>query len=364
VSQVILEQVGRRFGIVQAVADVSLEIREGEFLTLLGPSGCGKTTTLRIVAGLEEHEDGRVYIGGRLVSDAARRWFLPPERRQVGMVFQSYAVWPHMTVFENVAFPLRVRHMPESEVRQRVVWALNLVGLEGLERRPATALSGGQQQRLAIARAIVYEPRVLLLDEPLSNLDAKLREGMRVELKSLQRRLGITTLYVTHDQEEAMVLSDRLAIMSGGRILQVGSPEEVYRRPASPEVAAFLGATTVLEGEVRAQRRGADGPEVEVVGPGWAAWCRATEGLMPGRRARVYVRADGLRLLRDGETPPAGEGGRWWGRVEQLQFRGGEVSVVVRADCGVFRVDVPFPAGVSEGDEVWVVGSSDRIYAF
>ncbi|MCS7235891.1 MAG: ABC transporter ATP-binding protein, partial [Armatimonadota bacterium] len=212
---------------VQAVDGVTLEAPEGQILTLLGPSGCGKTTTLRCLAGLERPDDGEIRFGDRVVFSRARGLFVPPEHRHIGMVFQSYAIWPHMTVFENVAYPLRVRRASPAEIRQRVYAALELVGLAALADRPAPYLSGGQQQRVALARALVYEPEVLLLDEPLSNLDAKVREQVREELRSLQRQLRITTVYVTHDQVEALSLSDVVAVMRDGRVLEVGSPRDL-----------------------------------------------------------------------------------------------------------------------------------------
>ena len=241
-SELVLENVSRAFGGFVAVAGIDLRIAAGEFVTLLGPSGCGKTTTLRMVAGLEESTGGRISIGARVVNDPAKNIHLPPDRRRLGMVFQSYAIWPHMRVFDNVAYPLRVRRRPEAEIRQRVEKALTLVEMDHFADRPAPALSGGQQQRVAIARALVFEPEVLLLDEPLSNLDARLRAQMGDEFRSLQKRLGITTLYVTHDQDEAMALSDRVVLMRSGKILQVGPPQDIYQRPNSEVVAAFFGA--------------------------------------------------------------------------------------------------------------------------
>ena len=248
---VVVDDVGKRFGPVRAVDGVSLTVADGRLLTLLGPSGCGKTTTLRMIAGLEQNDTGRITIGDRIVSDPARGLFVAPERREIGMVFQSYAIWPHMTVFANVAYPLEVRHRPAAEVRERVLGTLKLMEMAHLAERPATALSGGQQQRVAIARALVFQPRVLLMDEPLSNLDAKLREQMRVDLRELQQRLGITTVYVTHDQEEAMVLSDEIAVMHEGRILQVAPPETIYTRPVNRTVAAFVGTPNLLPAKVR-----------------------------------------------------------------------------------------------------------------
>jgi ABC-type Fe3+/spermidine/putrescine transport system ATPase subunit len=242
-----LHAVRKTFGATVAVDDVNVSIAPGEVFTLLGPSGCGKSTTLRIVAGLEEPDDGEVLLDGRLIASGARGFSLPPERRDLGMVFQSYAIWPHMTVFENVAFPLQLRGEPKSIVQAKVENVLDLVGLGGLGSRGATDLSGGQQQRVALARAVVYEPRLLLLDEPLSNLDAKLREHMRVELRALQQRLGIAVLFVTHDQAEAMVLSDRIGVMRAGHLEQVGTPVALYERPASPFVRDFLGRVHTVE---------------------------------------------------------------------------------------------------------------------
>jgi len=240
----------KRFGKVTAVDDISFEVARGEVLTLLGPSGCRKTTTLRIVAGFERPDHGDVEVEGNCLVSVSKRIFLPPEKREMGMVFQSYAVWPHMTVFENVAYPLKLRRLKSGIIKEKVEEVLDLVGLSGLEGRSAMHLSGGQQQRVALARALVYSPTILLLDEPLSNLDAKLREQMRVELKSLQRRLSMTVIFVTHDQIEAMTLSDRLAVMRQGRIEQIGSPREIYERPQTPFVQEFIGRVIWLEGEV------------------------------------------------------------------------------------------------------------------
>ena len=237
-------------GKVRAVDGVSFHVDEGEFYTLLGPSGCGKTTSLRCIAGLERPDGGAIELDGvAVVSD---RVFVPTYRRNIGMVFQSYAVWPHMTVFENVAFPLRVggQRLKKAVVQERIDKALTLVGLDQYATRMATQLSGGQQQRLSLARAIVREPKVLLLDEPLSNLDAKLRERMRGELSVIQRRLGVTTLFVTHDQIEALSMSDRIAVMDSGRIVQEGRPQEIYHRPANEFVASFIGSTNLFMGEV------------------------------------------------------------------------------------------------------------------
>ncbi|MEB3861843.1 MAG: ABC transporter ATP-binding protein [Desulfurococcales archaeon] len=245
--EVRLQGVVKRFGRTTALKGINLEVRDGEVMVLLGPSGCGKTTTLRIIAGLEKPDEGRVYFGDRDVT------FLPPRERNISMVFQSYAVWPHMKVYENIAFPLKIKKVPEQEVRRRVKWAAELLQIEDLLDRYPHQLSGGQRQRVAVARAIVVEPEVLLMDEPLSNLDALLRVRMRSEIKKLQRRVGVTMIYVTHDQTEAMVIADRIAVMSEGRIMQVGPPEEVYEDPANTFVAGFLGSPSMnlVEAEAR-----------------------------------------------------------------------------------------------------------------
>jgi iron(III) transport system ATP-binding protein len=239
-------------GDVEAVRGLSLNVERGEFFTLLGPSGCGKTTTLRCIAGLETPDSGLIEIDSHVVYSSASRTVVPAYRRNTGMVFQSYAIWPHMSVFDNVAFPLQhgARKHPRNEVREKVMRALQLVQLEQFATRPAPMLSGGQQQRVALARAVASEPALLLLDEPLSNLDARLRDDMRQEIKALVRRLEITTIYVTHDQLEALSMSDRLALLNQGRIVQEGAPREVYLQPADAFAANFLGRTNLLEGVV------------------------------------------------------------------------------------------------------------------
>jgi iron(III) transport system ATP-binding protein len=250
VSFLRIENLYKTFGHVTAVNRINLQVAEGEFFTLLGSSGCGKTTTLRMVGGLEKPDGGAIYLGEQCLVAAEKKLFVKPEKRNMGMVFQSYALWPHMTVFENVSYPLKLRGVRGREAEKRVAEVLGLVGLSGLEDRQAPALSGGQQQRVALARALVFSPKVLLLDEPLSNLDAQLREEMRRELKSLQQRVHITVIFVTHDQIEALSLSDRIAIMKFGVLEQVGTPEEVYYKPATPFVRDFLGKTFLLSGKV------------------------------------------------------------------------------------------------------------------
>ncbi|MDE2765838.1 MAG: ABC transporter ATP-binding protein [Chloroflexota bacterium] len=316
-----LRGVSKSFGSVRAVASMDLDIRAGEVFTLLGPSGCGKTTTLRLLAGFEEPDAGEIVFAGRPIVSVQRRVNVPPHKRDMGMVFQSYAVWPHMTVFENVAYPLRARRVPRAEIRERVLRALELVGLQGLEERPGPLLSGGQQQRVAVARALVYEPRLLLLDEPFSNLDARLREQMRVELKILQRELGISVLLVTHDQIEALSLSDRLAVMNMGSVEQLGPPDEVYSAPVSPFVRDFLGRVVVLSGVVESAAGGTAAVRIRAAGePVLQCPC---EGEPPeeGRAVSVAVRPEVVSV-----TPGAADGAlapnAIEGRIEALLFMG------------------------------------------
>jgi ABC-type Fe3+/spermidine/putrescine transport system ATPase subunit len=280
-------QVTTRYGSVLANDRLELVVRRGELLTLLGPSGCGKTTALRTLTGHVRPDDGRVLIDGRDVTD------LPTHRRELGMVFQNFALFPHMTVQDNVGFPLMIRGIAAAGRATRVSEALRLVRLEGHAEKHPRQLSGGQQQRVGLARALVYRPKVLLLDEPLSNLDAKLREEMRFEIRDVVTRLGITAVYVTHDQEEALALSDRIAIMNRGRIEQLGTPEDIYARPASRFVAEFVGLSTFLEGVVEAVS--VDGMRVSV--GGGAVTVPALPGSTPGQRALLFVRPNEVELL-------------------------------------------------------------------
>ena len=304
----------------------SLEVSRGEIFTLLGPSGCGKTTTLRLVAGLERPDGGEITLRGRVVASVPRRVCLAPNRRNLGMVFQSYAIWPHMTVFDNVAYPLTLRGAKRAVIRDKVERVLGLVGLEGLETRAATLLSGGQMQRLALCRALVYEPDLLLLDEPFSNLDAKLREQMRVELKLLQRRLGITVLFVTHDQIEALSLSDRIAVMQRGRVEQVGPPRSLYERPASSFVRDFLGQTVILPGRVAKVAPGEHSATVAVELNGALAGStlagRAAPGtlLTAGADAHVTIRPEDIEVALEADAWPSGRG--LAGVIEALLFVG------------------------------------------
>ena len=317
-----LDGVSKSYGAVHAVDRASLEVERGEVFTLLGPSGCGKTTTLRLVAGLEDPDGGEITLRGRLVASVSRRLCVPPHKRNLGMVFQSYAIWPHMSVFENVAYPLRLRGVRGRAMRDRVARVLELVGLGGLERRSATLLSGGQMQRLALCRALVYEPDLLLLDEPFSNLDAKLREQMRVELKLLQRRLGITVLFVTHDQIEALSLSNRIAVMHRGRAEQIGSPRSLYEQPRSAFVRDFLGQTVILKGRV--DRAGSPTVTVALDGSlaGQTLAGRGAPGatLTAGTATHVAVRPEDIEVAANDR--PAARDHTLGGVIEALLFVG------------------------------------------
>ena len=253
-SEVRIEHVVKRFGSVTAVHDFNLVVKDGEFVSILGPSGCGKTTTLRMIAGFEKATEGEIYIGDACVSSSSKKTFTPPEKRDIGMVFQSYAVWPHMTVAENVGYPLKIQKVPKEEREKRVQAMLELVHLGEYSKRYPHQLSGGQQQRVSLARALVARPGLLLLDEPLSNLDAKLRESMRFEIQSIQKELGITVGYVTHDQSEAMAMSDRVVVMDMGVVQQIGTPHEIYTTPANKMVADFIGLVNFMDGEAKGDR--------------------------------------------------------------------------------------------------------------
>lgn len=320
------EYPNERGEIVKAAQDVSFTVPEGQLFTLLGPSGCGKTTTLRSIAGLERPRVGEILVNDRVVYSSSKNVFVPPNRRGFGMVFQSYAIWPHMTVFENAAFPLQVgdKKYSRDQVREKVMRVLAATQLEKFADRDATKLSGGQQQRLALARALVMEPALLLLDEPLSNLDAKLREKMRFELKRLQRDLRITTIYVTHDQSEALALSHEIAVMNEGRIQQIGSPREIYERPVNSFVADFVGSTNFLDGSVL----GPDGGEgrYRVRTEIGDLTVLATEPLRADDKVLLSVRPEDVELQ---EAKPDGQNVRE-ARVDQKVFLGECVDFQVK----------------------------------
>ncbi|MSQ51575.1 MAG: ABC transporter ATP-binding protein [Betaproteobacteria bacterium] len=360
------ENVSRNFGGVRAVDGVSFELKRGEVLTLLGPSGCGKTTTLRMAIGLERASGGRVSYEGKLVDCPEEHAFVEPEKRGMGMVFQSYAIWPHMSVFENVAYPLRYRRVAKDEVKSKVRATLDLVGLHGLEERRGTQLSGGQQQRVAVARALIADPGVLLMDEPFSNLDAKLREQMRVELKRLQRRLNISILFVTHDQSEALALSDRIAVMNNGRIEQLGSPADMYAEPGTAAVRDFLGKCIRLpcrvvapgpKGGVRVSV--VDGQSFDVQGSNHAA------SSSPGDQCLVAVRPESL-LVEPADIAAKDSGEE---RGEDIEGTSNQIVATIRTLLFMgesHEADIEFPGGhmalVSLAPtRIWSEGESVRI---
>ena len=331
-SGVMVEDVNLSYGATHVLKSINLEVKPGEFFAFLGPSGCGKTTLLRLIAGFNIAQSGRVMIGGDDISA------LPPWKRDVGMVFQSYALWPHMTVAKNVAFGLEERKVPKAEIDRRVKAALELVSLGHLADRRPSQLSGGQQQRVAVARTIVIEPKVLLLDEPLSNLDAKMRVQVRRELRDLQQRLGLTTIFVTHDQEEANTICDRVAVMNDGIIQQVGTPMELYEKPANLFVAGFLGAANILEGEVLAH--GAD-RAFQIRG---GASLPIPRGLMANPASRLVFRPQYAELIR---ADAALEGDALTGQVAHREFLGATVRYSVALGASEVTVEAPFQSGSS-----------------
>jgi iron(III) transport system ATP-binding protein len=341
-----------------AVNGISFAVPKGQLFTLLGPSGCGKSTTLRCIAGLERPDAGVITVEGRTHFDAARGVFVPPDKRGIGMVFQSYAIWPHMTVYQNVAYALEVKRTPRSETRQRVTQALELVGLAGLAERPAPKLSGGQQQRVALARAIVGRPTLLLFDEPLSNLDAKLRERMRHEIRELQQRLHITAVYVTHDQAEALAISDTIGVMDRGRILSMGGPREIYGAPASRFVADFVGLSNILRGRVltRSQTEGTGEVEVAL----GIVRCRLDEAVRPGDAVDLLVRPESIALS---STAPAGASNVWQGAVAGVTFLGEYQDATVQVREQTLRVRVPPWIELSAGQPVYVEMAPQRCCA-
>lgn len=336
---------------VKAAQDVSIEVPEGHFFTLLGPSGCGKTTTLRSIAGLERPKSGEISVSGVTVYSGSRNIFVAPNQRGFGMVFQSYAIWPHMDVFTNTAFPLQVggRRFPRAEIERRVMRALEAVQLAHLRDREATKLSGGQQQRLALARALVLEPKLLLLDEPLSNLDAKLRDLMRFELKRLQRDLRITTVYVTHDQSEALALSHHIAVMNQGTIQQVGSPREIYERPANQFVADFVGTTNFLDGTVVGREAEHDWYVIDTeVGQ---LRSQAVQPVSVGDKVMLSVRPEDVELIQD--KPSGDHIQAWQATVDQKVFLGETVDFRIRLAGRTLLSRAHPSVRTSVGEPIW-----------
>jgi iron(III) transport system ATP-binding protein len=331
------------------VRNIGFDVAAGEFYTLLGPSGCGKTTTLRSVAGLEEPSSGHMTIADQVIFDSAKGIFLPANQRRLGMVFQSYAVWPHMSVFDNTAFPLRMlpgTRWNDADIKQRVMRTLETMGLAGFAERSAAQLSGGQQQRLALARALIAEPRLLLLDEPLSNLDAQLREQMRSELRRLQKDVGITAVYVTHDQSEALALSDRIAVMSNGRIAQIGTPHQIYHQPNSSFVASFVGRSNLLRGTLL--ERDAPNGSARIATALGPVLCQAPSAAAGGPPGAALIRPEHVVLTAAAQTGEPGPN-RFRGRVSQMAFLGEATECVVQV--GPIDILVRSVAGQQQGSE-------------
>jgi iron(III) transport system ATP-binding protein len=334
-------------GAAAAVNAISFSVPKGKLFTLLGPSGCGKSTTLRCIAGLERPEGGAIAIGGETVYSGQKDLFVPPERRGIGMVFQSYAIWPHMTVYQNVAYALEVKRVPREEIRRRTMEALERVGLGGLAERPAPHLSGGQQQRVALARAIVGRPSLLLFDEPLSKLDAK-----------LQQRLEITAVYVTHDQAEALALSDAIAVMEAGKILAVGAPREIYGAPANRFVADFVGSTNIVRGRALAPARADGTAQVEVAFG--VVRCRMQEGVVPGDTVDLLIRPESIAVL---TSAPAASENVWQAAVERVMFLGEVQDVTLRLRELALRVRVPPWVELRAGQPVYLEMAAQRCSA-
>ncbi|GAA1141904.1 ABC transporter ATP-binding protein [Microbacterium natoriense] len=333
-TEVLVSGLTKRYGGKSALHGLDLTIGSGEFVTLLGPSGCGKTTTLRCLAGLERPTTGRITMGDRIVVDTDRKTFVPADKRQVGMVFQSYALWPHMSVAENVAYPLRVARLGAQDRQKRMREMLAAVGLAEFEKRPVTALSGGQQQRVALARALAARPGIIFYDEPLSNLDSKLRYQMGQQVRALHNQFETTSVYVTHDQEEAITLSDRIIVMSEGEIVQDGAPAELYDRPQSAYVADFMGFQNILPGSVVAVSGGL--ADVRVDGTSLVVAGTATSSVAVGDRADIAFRAAHVRTTDD----TASGAGRFTGTVERTTYLGSAVNLLVRVDGLPLRVRV------------------------
>jgi len=333
-GEIVLKNLTKKFEDVTAITDISYRINDGEITSFLGPSGCGKTTTLRLIAGLEDPTGGEIYIDGELVSN--EEWAKPPEDRNLGMVFQNYAVWPHMTVFQNVAYPLKLRHQDRQEIDEKVTYTLDLVGMAGMKERYPEQLSGGQQQRVALARALVMEPTAMLLDEPLSNLDAKLREKMRFEIMELHKKLQVTVVYVTHDQAEAMVISDQIVLMQNQEIAQIGTAEEVYRTPVNRFVADFVGVANFIDSTVKKVDRDRGRASVSLDSSRGEIQLKC---LLSGSGDRVKQGESGSFFVRpeDIELTPVEEG-NLEGTVKLRTFLGDSIDYRIQAEEIEWRV--------------------------
>lgn len=352
-----LENVSKQFGSVLAVDDVSLEVKEGEFFTLLGPSGCGKTTTLRMIAGFYKLDGGKIYFSKTLIND------IPPHKRDTGMVFQNYALWPHMDIFSNVSFGLQMRKISREEIKRRVLNILNAVGMKGMEYRSPGQLSGGQQQRVALARALVIEPQVLLLDEPLSNLDAKLRVEMRTEIRRIQREFAITTIYVTHDQEESLSISNRIAVMNEGKLVQIGTPREIYENPVNKFVAQFIGSTNFLKGTILSFKdpyATLDTKFGKVV-----AYKGKIQNLKENSEVLCSVRPEAIKLYQ--KTEEKGPSNTISGKVELLTYLGDMVRYQIQLDDTdqIFNATIQNIGGTKVfeiGEKVTITFSQENVH--
>lgn len=355
-----IEKLEKSYGAVKAIEEVSFEVADGDIFTLLGPSGCGKTTTLQCIAGLEMPTDGQIQMAGTVVYSKADNILVPANRRRLGMVFQSYAIWPHMSVYDNVAFPLvhgeRENRLTSDEVRKRVLEALNLVKMEAFADRPAPHLSGGQQQRIALARAIVHRPGLLLLDEPLSNLDAKLRDVMRIELRQLIKALGITTIFVTHDQVEALSMSDRIMLMRGGNIVQIGTPREIYLRPESAFTSDFMGRSNLIPGWL------VDPGEGAIETPFGTLHCVMAPGVRRDRPACVAIRPPAI-VTRPLASQAPDRRNCFAGSIVEMGFLGDLIEATVAIGGYPVRVALSPYEGLSVGDAVLVDFGEGRCVA-
>ncbi len=343
-----IQNLFKRFKDVVAINHIQLEINQGEMLTLLGPSGCGKTTTLRCIAGLERPEEGDIIIDGKPMLSQG---FVEPSKRGIGMVFQNYAVWPHMKVYNNIVYGLKLQKLPRQEIKKKAQKVLEMVGLSGLENRYPSQLSGGQQQRVALARALVGNPKVLLLDEPLSNLDAKLREELRFEIKNLVQQMGITSVYVTHDQAEAMVISDRIAIMNAGNVVQLGTAQEIYKKPVNKFVADFIGTMNFISGEVVDISRDTD--SVYVKTPFSEKMRCKTPGSAATIGQKVYasIRPEDVEVFIE---PPDSPENLFKGKITHKAYLGNFLFLFININETMIRVQVPQHLSQEEGQELYL----------
>ena len=344
-----IQNLFKRFKNVVAINHIQLEVNQGEMLTLLGPSGCGKTTTLRCIAGLEKPDEGDILIDGKPMLSQG---FVQPSKRGIGMVFQNYAVWPHMKVYNNIVYGLKLQRLSRQSIKEKAQKVLELVGLDGLEDRYPAQLSGGQQQRVALARALVGNPKVLLLDEPLSNLDAKLREELRFEIKSLVRRMGITSVYVTHDQAEAMVISDRVAVMESGNVVQIGTSQDIYKKPANRFVADFIGTMNFISGEVVEIMQDEDSAYVRTEFSD-KILCRISGNatISPGKNVYASIRPEDVEVFTE---PPQTKENLFKGTIVHKAYLGNFLYFFVRVEDTMIRVQVPHHLPQEEGQELYL----------